>query len=251
MFKEVFQTIGPRPDKFQHVDWITEVRSPSQRICCGMCVRIVALFTVRRLKVPVFQQIELLNYFQILESSPHGSAFQVLPDLATCPACLEEVTQPTFDRYRYPLTNCTHCGPRYSIIEALPYDRANTSMRNFPLCNLCSQEFADPNDRRFHAQPIACHRCGPQTYLERTDGQDVNQETPAQLDVIEAAAQLLQRGAILAIQGIGGFHLACDATNTEVVQQLRQRKVREAKPFALMGKNREMLEKWCFVNQTE
>ena len=124
-------------------------------------------------------------------------------------------------------------------------------MRNFPLCNLCSQEFADPNDRRFHAQPIACHRCGPQTYLERTEGQDVNQETPAQLDVIEAAAQLLQRGAILAIQGIGGFHLACDATNTGVVQQLRQRKVPEAKPCALMGKNREMLEKWCFVNQTE
>ncbi|MEC8254419.1 MAG: acylphosphatase, partial [SAR324 cluster bacterium] len=168
--------------------------------------------------------------FQIIESSLHGSAFQVLPDLATCPACLEEVTQPTFDRYRYPLTNCTHCGPRYSIIEALPYDRANTSMRNFPLCNLCSQEFADPNDRRFHAQPIACHQCGPQTYLERTEGQDVNWETHAQLDVIEAAAQLLQQGAILAIQGIGGFHLACDATNTGVVQQLRQRKVREAKP---------------------
>ena len=189
--------------------------------------------------------------FQIIESSLHGSAFQVLPDLATCLACLEEVTQPTFDRYRYPLTNCTHCGPRYSIIEALPYDRANTSMRNFPLCHLCSQEFADPNDRRFHAQPIACHRCGPQTYLERTEGQDVNWETHAQLDVIEAAAQLLQQGAILAIQGIGGFHLACDATNTGVVQQLRQRKVREAKPFALMGKNRKMLEKWCLISEIE
>ena len=191
------------------------------------------------------------NEFQIAESSLHGSAFQVLPDLATCPACLEEVTQPTFGRYRYPLTNCTHCGPRYSIIEALPYDRANTSMRNFPLCNLCSQEFADPNDRRFHAQPIACHRCGPQTHLEQIEGQNFNQKTPSQCDVIEAAAQLLQQGAILAIQGIGGFHLACDATNKEVVRQLRQRKVREAKPFALMGKNREMLEKWCFVSQTE
>ena len=189
--------------------------------------------------------------FQIVKSSLHGAAFQVLPDLATCPACLEEVTQTTFDRYRYPLTNCTHCGPRYSIIEALPYDRTNTSMRNFPLCKLCSQEFSDPNDRRFHAQPIACHQCGPQTYLEQIEGQDFNQEMHSQLDVVEAAAQLLQQGAILAIQGIGGFHLACDATNKKAVQQLRQRKIREAKPFALMGKNRKMLENWCLISEIE
>ncbi len=189
--------------------------------------------------------------FQIVESSLHGSAFQVLPDLANCTACLEEVTQPTFDRYRYPLTNCTHCGPRYSIIEALPYDRANTSMRSFPLCEVCLAEFTNPNDRRFHAQPIACHRCGPQTHLERLDDQHFDREELSKLDEIDAAARLLQQGEIIAIQGIGGFHLACDATNTDVVQRLRQRKIREAKPFALMGKNRKMLEQWCSVNELE
>ena len=211
--------------------------------------------------LPTIAQITSLNSealtssppaeFRIVESSLHGSAFQVLPDLATCTACLEEVTQPTFDRYRYPLTNCTHCGPRYSIIEALPYDRANTSMRSFPLCEVCLAEFTNPNDRRFHAQPIACHRCGPQTHLERLDDQRFDREELSTLDEIDAAARLLQQGEIIAIQGIGGFHLACDATNTDVVQRLRQRKIREAKPFALMGKNRKMLEQWCSVNKLE
>ncbi len=189
--------------------------------------------------------------FSIHKSAEEGTPFQVLPDLATCDACLEESASPWCERYRYPLTNCTHCGPRYSIMQGLPYDRSNTSLRDFPLCASCAQEFANPADRRFHAQPIACHRCGPRTILERMDGRALALDAVPQLDDIDAAANLLTQGALVAIQGIGGFHLACDATSADAVQRLRERKHRAAKPFALMGRDRAMIEQWCHVSEAE
>lgn len=165
----------------------------------------------------------LARDFTIEASGPKGAETAVTPDAATCEACAAEVREPG-RRRGYAFTNCTHCGPRFTILKGLPYDRAQTTMAPFPLCPACRAEYEDPADRRFHAQPVACPDCGPRLWLE-----------PAAEDPITEAARRLLAGEILAIKGLGGFHLACDATNAGAIATLRARKRRPAKPLALMA----------------
>jgi hydrogenase maturation protein HypF len=155
---------------------------------------------------------------------------RISPDLPVCDSCLEELFDPANPRYRYPYINCTNCGPRYSVILSLPYDRANTTMRGWTLDALCEAQHSDPADRRFHAQPVACPSCGPHYFL-RTGGEIVTGDQAS----IDALARLLKAGAIVAVKGLGGYHLACDARNEVVVKSLRERKFRKEKPFALMA----------------
>lgn len=171
----------------------------------------------------------------------------ILPDIATCEDCLRELFDPNDRRYLYPFINCTNCGPRFTIIESLPYDRLNTSMKNFKMCPECEREYNNPLDRRFHAQPIACPACGPQIELWDSTGKTISEKQSA----IDQTCELINSGKIIAIKGLGGFHLVVDATNNNAVINLRKRKHREEKPFALMFPNIEMIKQFCNVSDLE
>lgn len=190
--------------------------------------------------------LPILGYedFSIRESK-EGLLDTILPpDVSTCRDCLNEILEPKDRRYKYPFTNCTNCGPRYSISMGIPYDRRNTTMRVFKMCPECEKEYKEPSNRRFHAQPNACPVCGPR--LELLIG------TRRLIDgALEGAVKLLREGKILAIKGIGGFHLACDAKNDEAVRTLRERKNRPKKPFAVMVKDIETLRGFCYLDNVE
>ncbi len=175
------------------------------------------------------------THFEILASdNDAGKSVNVLPDLATCEDCREELFDPANRRFEYPFTNCTNCGPRYTIVVDIPYDRPNITMREFVLCAACREKYENPRDSRFHAQPDACPVCGP-----KLDG------------AIEDAAEALRQGEIVVLKGIGGFQLLVDARNAAAVARLRQRKHREEKPFALMMPSLETAHEYCEISPAE
>ena len=195
----------------------------------------------------VFDSPKGYTEFKIGESLSREGQYQLVsPDIATCDDCKQEIFSPTDRRFRYPFTNCTNCGPRFTIIEDIPYDRPKTTMRQFKMCPKCQKEYADPLNRRFHAQPNACPRCGPELELLNGNGKAVECS-----DAIKAASQLLREGKILAIKGLGGFHLAGDATSELAISTLRARKRRQGKPLAVMIGTIEEIERHCLVSADE
>ncbi len=186
--------------------------------------------------------------FRIVKSTGgHGHQVLISPDVATCDDCLADMDDPENRRHDYAFTNCTNCGPRYTITRSIPYDRATTSMACFPLCPQCREEYEDPLDRRFHAQPNACPVCGPRLWLTDTGGRTLGENH----DAVARTAGLLLDGRILAMKGLGGFHLACDARSDEAVRELRGRKNRKDKPLAIMVRDLEAARALCELDEAE
>ena len=209
------------------------------------------LAKINQLTRIIYERELKFDNFVISTSVSNAIKTEITPDAATCPQCQQEIFDPFSRFYRYPFTNCTHCGPRLSIIRAIPYDRCNTSMSAFAMCSECAKEYHDVENHRFHAQPVACHACGPTAWLERADGKSVTASMFSMMDDVDAVCTLLQKGEIVGIKGLGGIHLACDATQETAVQKLRQRKRRYHKPFALMARDIEIIEEYCTVNAKE
>lgn len=204
------------------------------------------------------ESIDVMSYagavpdtFDIVESRSGEADTEIAPDAALCADCAAEILDPFSRRYRYPFTTCTNCGPRLSIIAHMPYDRASTSMAAFDLCPACAAEYADPADRRFHAETTACHACGPRARLIRFDGRAVSFDQSSMLDDVDGALGLIQKGEIVAIKGLGGYQLACDATQAAAVDRLRVGKQRDRKPFALMARDLDVIRAYAAVSPEE
>ena len=219
-------------------------------------------FTERlRAELPALARIDALERAPLREPSPRafdivpsaGGAMRanITPDAATCPDCLDEILDPFAHRYRYAFTHCIHCGPRFSIIEAAPYDRARTSMRDFALCEVCAGEYANPDDRRFHAQALACALCGPKAWFEKLGGGVVDAQAFSMMDDVDAAGGAIVNGHIVAVKGVGGFHLACDASSAASVERLRALKRRPGKAFALMARDVDVIRRYAQVSEEE
>ena len=188
----------------------------------------------------------LHSFTIILSQGAQGNAF-IGADMAPCEACLQDIQDPENRRFQYGFTNCTNCGPRYTIIESTPYDRNTTSMKAFPMCEDCQKEYEDLEGRRYHAEPNACEQCGPMFTLKGTDGTVLSNG----LDAIEQAKEYIQQGAIVALKGVGGYHLVCDALQENAVQTLRQRKGRPRKPLAVMAGSLETAKQYVYISEKE
>ena len=205
------------------------------------------LASIKGMQITDAETIEKEKQFIIKQSRVIGRASsEVTADIAICRDCLNEMEDSEDFRYRYPFINCTNCGPRYSIVKTIPYDRANTTMSVFKMCPRCNSQYVDAADRRFHAQPVACPKCGPKIWLADNKGNTIETDSDK---TIKKTAQLLRSGKIVAIKGVGGFHLAVDAQNEKAVAKLRQRKKREHKPFALMTDSVEKIKKYAIVSK--
>jgi hydrogenase maturation protein HypF len=248
----VVQGVGFRPFVYSKAldhaltGWVRNTSAGVDILAEGETKQIESFLTILQEEPPPLASIHEFEHeestpggytdFEILASEAReGDFIPISPDVSLCDDCHEELFDPTDRRYRYPFINCTNCGPRFTIITDIPYDRPLTTMADFEMCTDCRSEYQDPLDRRFHAQPVACHVCGPQVWLE------VGGERVAERDAaIQRTRELLQEGSVVAIKGLGGFHLACDATNANAVHVLRQRKLRVDKPFAVMVHNLEV-----------
>lgn len=257
------QGVGFRPfvyalaTRFQMTGWVRNTSHGVEIEINGDPDRISDFVTHLRLELPPLAKIDSLESQPVepngyttfrIEASQAvaGDFLPVSPDVATCPDCLRELFDPTDRRYRYPFINCTNCGPRFTIVRDIPYDRPNTTMDAFPMCDDCRAEYENPLDRRFHAQPVACPVCGPKIWMQ-ADGKRVAERE----DALQLARRWLKKGKILAVKGLGGFHLACDATNAAAVDRLRARKLRSDKPFALMAFDLEEIERHCEITPAE
>lgn len=194
-----------------------------------------------------YSELKNFSLFNILKSVSTEKSRAIIPaDIATCNDCLQDITDPQNRRFQYPFTNCTNCGPRYSIVTEIPYDRPGTSMNSFPLCTACRAEYEDPENRRFHAQPNACSACGPELSYHDTDGNRL-----AVGSILQAVAKDLKDGKIVAMRGLGGFHLVVDALSETAVQRLRKRKGRKSKPLAVMAANLTEAHSFCDINAND
>ena len=193
------------------------------------------------------ESIKPFAEFRIVKSRGQAQmATLISPDVSICDDCRQELFDPKDRRYQYPFINCTNCGPRYTIIDDIPYDRPKTSMRHFKMCAACQAEYDDPTNRRFHAQPNACDQCGPHVSFHDHCRQPIPTDNP-----IKAAAECIRQGQIVAVKGLGGYHLVVDALNNEAVLRLRKRKLREEKPFAIMSADLESIREYARVRPEE
>ncbi|MBI3170078.1 MAG: carbamoyltransferase HypF [Chloroflexi bacterium] len=266
----VVQGVGFRPFVFglaKRLDlrgWVRNTSGGVEIVVQGQISKVESLIHSLETEAPPLARIDSITVepelteieyktFDLRPSTNIEGAFQpISPDTAICPECERELFDPNDRRYLYPFINCTHCGPRFTIIKDLPYDRPATTMADFPLCDSCRKEYEDPLDRRFHAQPVACPECGPFVYLENSAGNSTSlSNMDMRLHAILKARRLLREGKIVAIKGLGGFHLACDAENRKTVDELRRRKDRSAKPFALMAADLGIIKCYCEVNEAE
>jgi hydrogenase maturation protein HypF len=261
------QGVGFRPMVWRYardLGLAGEVRNDAQGVLVrvsGTKTAVAALIKRLELEPPPLAHIDrietkpfyeaLANEFVIAESAGGSAHTQVTPDASICSACAHEISDPFARRFRYGFTNCTHCGPRLTIVQAIPYDRMTTTMAPFDMCDACQAEYRNPDDRRFHAEAIACHACGPKVVLVRLDGRATSFDQHSTLDDVDAVCGLVRKGEIVAIKGLGSFQLACDATNAEAVARLRRSKRREAKPFALMARDVEIITRYCTLSAEE
>jgi hydrogenase maturation protein HypF len=261
----IVQGVGFRPfvyalaKRYGLKGWVQNTSAGVDIEVDGSSETLESFITALRLEAPPLSRIDSLESalcdtkgytgFEIVHSQPVEAAFQPIPpDVCVCADCLRELFDPADRRYRYPFINCTNCGPRFTIIQDIPYDRPNTTMAVFPMCPECAAEYQYPLNRRFHAQPVACPTCGPQVWLERSG---ISEPVCRGETAIRQARAILQDGQVLAVKGLGGFHLACDATNPQAVETLRQRKLRVGKPFALMMPDLAAMEQHCLVSPAE